>query len=29
MIGVIYTTIIVTRADRYNKSKVVQPGNQE
>jgi hypothetical protein len=29
IISVIYAAIVVTRADRYNRSKAIQPGNQE
>jgi hypothetical protein len=29
MIGVIYTRIVVTRADRRGKGKAIQLGNQE
>jgi hypothetical protein len=29
MIGVIYAAIIVTRADRRDRGKAVQPGNRE
>jgi hypothetical protein len=29
MIGIICIVIVITRADRYNKGKVVQIGNRE